>query len=70
MIMESKNRFHSVTRSFRSPLESLLKVLGWKIIFCVYPDFTASEITLVIALHYWLTLCAVAADENYIDNAL
>ena len=35
----------------------------------VYPEFS-SEISLVISLHDWFTLRAIAADKNCIDNAL
>ena len=38
-------------------------------LLCVYPEFT-SEISLVISLHDWLTLRALAVDKNCIRNRL
>ena len=68
-VRDEKNCFPETKTSFGSRetyLESLSKVLGRKIIFYVF----TSEISLVISLHDWFTLGALAADKNCIHNAL
>ena len=59
----TKTSFGSRETLKETYLESILKVLGRKIIFWVYPDFP-SEISLVISLHDWFTLGALAADKH------
>ena len=59
----TKNVFSGTKTSFGSTepyLESFLKVLGRKIIFYVLIYYFSSEISLVISLHDWFTLGAVA----------
>ena len=68
-VRDEKNCFPETKTSFGSRethLESLSKLLGRKIIFYV----STSEISLVISLHDWFTLGALAADKNCIHNAL
>ena len=64
----AKKCFSGTTTPFglrATNLESLLKVLGSN----VYPEF-GSEISLVLSLHDWFTLGALAADKNCILNTL
>ena len=56
----------SATKKRDTYLESLLKVLGRKIIFYVFILIFISKINLVISLNDWLTLGALAADKNCI----
>ena len=63
-----KKCFSGTATSFGSRetyVESLLKVLGIK----VYPEFS-SEISLVISLHDWSALGALADVKNCILNTL
>jgi len=53
---------------FGKPFE--LKCSQEEYLLCVYPEFTSEIISLVISLHDWLTLRALAADKNCISNTL
>ena len=65
----TKTSFGSVETLRETYLESLLKLLVRKII-SVYIVIFPSEINLVISLHDWFTLGALAADMNCIHNTL
>ena len=60
----TKTSFGSVETLRETYLESLLKLLVGKIIFYVFIVIFTSEISLVISLHDWFTLGALAADKN------
>ena len=62
----TKTSFGSVETLRETYLESLLKLLVGKIIYV----FIVILISLVISLHDWFTLGALAADKNCIHNTL
>ena len=66
----TKTSFGSVETLSETYLESLLKLLVRKIIFYVFIVIFPPEISLVISLHDWFTLGALAADKYCIHNAL
>ena len=71
--LRQKTCFSGTKTSFGSRetyLESLLKVLGRKIIFYVFISSFTSEISHVISQHGWFILGAPAADKTCIHNAL